>query len=276
MLIDSHHHLWQYSEEQYPWIGPEMSVLARDFWVEELRSLADENRMDGFVTVQARQSLAETEVLLALAEDEPLIKGVVGWLDLRSPELPAQLDRFGSAAKLKGVRHVVQDEPELDFILGDAFQQGVGQLSQYDLTYDILIFAKQLPAATKFAAAHPNLRLIVDHIAKPTIDGPDVDPIYSRLMRELASLPNVTCKFSGVATEVVGDWNIDSVRPYWDLMLDAFGPSRLMFGSDWPVCLLKTEYSRWLDVTRELTATLSETEQRQFYSETAQSAYKLQ
>ncbi|MEM6470865.1 MAG: amidohydrolase family protein [Planctomycetota bacterium] len=276
MLIDSHHHLWRYSAEQYPWIGDGMEVLAKDYWCEELQKIGEENAVEGFVTVQARQSLTETEILLTLAEHEPMMLGVVGWLDLRSPELPAQLERYGKQPMLKGVRHVVQDEPDPDFLLGDAFQAGVRRLQAYDLTYDVLIFARQLPAAVEFAANHDNLRLVLDHIAKPTIRGTSIDDDYVRLMRKLAGYSHVSCKFSGVVTEVRDEsWDIETIRPYWKLMLELFGPSRLMFGSDWPVCLLKSEYDRWLETVKQLASDLSESEREAIFSENAQRAYKL-
>lgn len=277
MLIDSHHHLWKYSAQQYPWISDQMSVLRRDFWSQDLQSIADENQIDGFVTVQARQSLAETETLLALAEEQPLIKGVVGWVDFASDQVERQLDAFADQPKLKGLRHVVQDEPDDRFILGENFNRGIRALVGRGLVYDVLIFSRQLGPSIEFVRSHENVSMVLDHIAKPTIHAGGVDPQWESAIRELASLPNITCKFSGVATEVADPtWDIHTVRPYWDTVLDAFGPSRLMYGSDWPVCLLRTEYGRWVDTVRTLADELSSDERDEFLGGTAKRIYHLE
>ena len=277
MLIDSHHHLWQYSPDQYPWINDQMAVLRRDFWTDELKQVASDHGVDGFVTVQARQSIAETETLLQLADSTPLIRGVVGWVDFRSPAVAEQLDRFADASKLKGLRHVVQDEPDDRFILGEDFNRGIRQLKSRGLVYDVLIFARQLDPAIEFVAAHEDIPMVLDHIAKPVIGESGIDADWQRGIDRLAALPNVTCKFSGVATEVVGEqWDDETVRPYWDKILEAFTPDRLMFGSDWPVCLLRTEYGRWLETVRRLAAPLSSSEQEKIFSTTAQRVYDLE
>ncbi|QDT04149.1 Amidohydrolase [Rubripirellula lacrimiformis] len=276
MLIDSHHHLWKYSAEQYGWIDESMSVLRRDFLGDELRQVAAESGVDGFVSVQARQTVQETEELLRIADNEPLIRGVVGWVPLADPNVGDALDRFEGVAKLKGIRHVVQDEPDDRFLLGADFNRGVSQLHDRGLVYDVLIFAKQLPAAIEFADLHTNLPMVLDHIAKPTIASAEFDQTWADHLRELARRPNLTCKFSGVATEVRdADWSIETIRPYWDVALEAFTPSRLMFGSDWPVCLLKTHHRRWLDTVRELAAELTADEQQAIFADNAIRAYSL-
>lgn len=276
MLIDSHHHLWKYSAEQYDWISEEMSVLRRDFWSEDLSLLSQDLGVDGFVSVQARQILAETDDLLKLAGTQPLIKGVVGWVDFRSEEVEDQLDRYAGNPKLKGLRHVVQDEPD-GFILGDAFNRGITHLVGRGLVYDVLIFAKQLADSIQFVKQHPQISMVLDHIAKPSVKAGAVDETWEREIRELAKLPNIVCKFSGVATEVTdATWDINTMRPYWDVALDAFSPDRLMFGSDWPVCLLRTEYKRWLDTVKELAGDLSNDEQQQFFGGTAKRIYHLE
>ncbi|WP_182867699.1 amidohydrolase family protein [Rhodopirellula sp. JC639] len=277
MLIDSHHHLWKYFAQQYPWISDQMSVLRHDFWTDELKTLADENGIDGFVSVQARQSLEETETLLALAESEPLIKGVVGWVDFASDQITAQLDRFADQGKLKGLRHVVQDEPDDRFILGADFNRGIRELAGRDLVYDVLIFARQLEPSIEFVRTHDDIPMVLDHIAKPTIKDGRVDAQWESQIRQIAALPNLACKFSGVVTEVVDScWDIETVRPYWDIVLDAFGPSRLMYGSDWPVCLLRTHYDHWLETVRSLAGELSSDEQEQFFGGTAKRIYHLE
>lgn len=277
MLIDSHHHLWKYSAEQYPWISDRMSVLRKDFWSDDLNSLSGEHGVDGFVTVQARQSLEETETLLTLAQSQPLIKGVVGWVDFASDEITEQLDRFAGNDNLKGLRHVVQDEPDDRFILGAAFNSGIRQLAGRDLVYDVLIFARQLESSIEFVRSHADIPMVLDHIAKPTIKDGELDAQWASQIREIAALPNLSCKFSGVVTEVRDTcWDIETIRPYWETVLEAFGPDRLMFGSDWPVCLLKSTYERWLEAVRSLAGELSSDEQEQFFGGTAKRIYHLE
>ena len=254
-----------------------MSVLRRDFWSADLQQIASENAVDGFVTVQARQSLKETETLLELANTQPLIKGVVGWVDFASPAVTEQLDRFSDQAKLKGLRHVVQDEPNDRFILGADFNRGIKALQGRNLVYDVLIFARQLAPSIEFVRNHPNIPMVLDHIAKPTIESAQVDPQWAAQIRELAALPNIACKFSGVATEVTcPSWDIDLIRPYWDTVLEAFTPSRLMYGSDWPVCLLRTDYQRWIQTVHSLASELSDSERNEFFGGTAKRVYHLE
>jgi L-fuconolactonase len=276
MLIDSHHHLWKYSADQYGWIGDHMSVLKRDFLTAELQAVAAESGVDGFVSVQARQIVEETVALLDIAATEPLIRGVVGWVPLADPQVSDVLDRFADAKNLKGVRHVVHDEPDDRFILGAEFNRGIDQLKGRGLVYDVLIFAKHLPASIEFIDHHPNLSMVLDHIAKPTISAAKFDDQWARNFREIAKRENLTCKFSGVVTEVRDDtWSTDTIRRYWDVALEAFTPKRLMFGSDWPVCLLKSSHKRWVDTVRELASRLSADEQADFFAGTAIRVYNL-
>lgn len=276
MLIDSHHHLWKYSAEEYGWINDQMSTLRRDFLGPELRQIAAESGVDGFVSVQARQVVEETQALLDIASGEPLIRGVVGWVPLADPDVATVLDRFADAALLKGVRHVVQDEPDDRFILGADFNRGIDQLKGRGLVYDVLIFARQLPASIEFVDHHRDLPMVLDHIAKPTITGGKFDQQWERDLRELAKRDNITCKFSGVVTEVRDDsWSIDTIRRYWEVALEAFTPQRLMFGSDWPVCLLKTGHAQWVKTVRQLASELSDQEQADFFANNAIRAYHL-
>jgi L-fuconolactonase len=276
MLIDSHHHLWTYSAEEYGWISDSMSVLRRDFMLEELRGVADQSGVDGFVAVQARQTIEETTDLIRFAAEEPLIRGVVGWVPLADAKVSKVLDRFAEDPKLKAVRHVVQDEPDDRFILGRDFNRGVSELAGRGLVYDILIFARQLPASIEFVDRHPDLEMVLDHIAKPTIASSQFDTDWEIHFRELAKRSNVTCKFSGVLTEVRDPaWSLETIRPYWDVALDSFTPKRLMFGSDWPVCLLRTGHRPWLETVRELAGELSVSEQADLFANTAIKAYHL-
>ncbi len=276
MLIDSHHHLWKYSTDQYGWISDQMLPLKTDFLLPELQQTAAESSIDGFVSVQARQSLQETDDLLAMAETEPLIAGVVGWVPLAAPGIGQTLERLGDQKFLKGVRHVVQDEEDDRFILGTDFNRGVSQLETHNLVYDVLIFAKQLPASIEFVDQHPNLQMVLDHIAKPTITADAFDNAWEINFRELAKRGNISCKFSGVVTEVRGEtWSIDQIQRYWDVALEAFTPDRLMFGSDWPVCLLKTGHTQWLETVQQLASDLSVTERNKIFSTNAIRDYNL-
>ena len=277
MLIDSHHHLWEYSTEEYGWINDEMAVLRQNFLIPELQQIADQSDVNGFVSVQARQSVAETETLLALANQEPLIQGVVGWVPLADPSVGEVLDRFTNEHLLKGIRHVVQDEPVDDFVLNADFNRGVAELSGRGLVYDLLIYARQLPASIDFVDRHPSLQMVLDHIAKPTIRGQVFDEEWAKNFRELAKRDNISCKFSGVVTEVRDEgWSVNQIRRYWDVALEAFTPKRLMFGSDWPVCLLKTGHTRWVETVRELASELSEHEQADFFAANAIRDYQLE
>ena len=277
MLIDSHHHLWKYSVDEYGWISDEMAPLKRDFLIPELQEIAKQSSVDGFVSVQARQTVEETDALLELATETPLIRGVVGWVPLADPKVAEVLDRYQDNPMLKGVRHVVQDEPDDRFILGAEFNRGIAELKGRNLVYDVLIFAKQLPASIEFVDHHANLPMVLDHIAKPTIYGAVFDEDWEKNFRELAKRDNISCKFSGVATEVRDQgWTINQIRRYWDVALEAFTPQRLMFGSDWPVCLLKTEHRRWVDAVRELASELSDDEQEAIFAKNAIRDYNLE
>lgn len=282
MLIDSHHHLWQYSPQEYPWISEEMPILRDDFLPEHLVQVSRTTGIDGFVTVQARQSVAETEALIEIAQHNDLVLGVVGWVPLADPNVGAELARLSQSRWLKGVRHVVQDEPDDRFMLRPDFNRGIAMLPEFGLVYDILIYARQLPAAIEMVDRHPNVQMVLDHIAKPEIRYDRFDTQWERDFRELAKRPNVACKFSGVVTEMQrrpapkGDaWDVDSIRRYWDVALEAFSPERLMFGSDWPVCLLRSPYSRWLETVGELSYDLQPQQRYAIFSSNAARVYRL-
>ncbi|QDT39272.1 amidohydrolase family protein [Stratiformator vulcanicus] len=276
MRIDAHHHLWKYDAEQYPWIDDEKSRLRQDFLTAELSEVARQSGIDGFVSVQARQTLEETDWLLGLANTEPLIQGVVGWVPLAESEAEQSLERLAENENLKGVRHVVQDEPD-DFLLRDDFSRGVALLPKFDLVYDILIFPRQLANAIAFVDRHPNVRFVLDHLAKPRISASTFDSDWGEHLQELATRDNVLgCKISGLVTEVAeAEWTEELIRPYWEFALGTFGVDRLMYGSDWPVCLLRSECDRWCQTCELFTAELTPDEQQKFWSENAQKAYRL-
>ncbi|MCW5983462.1 MAG: amidohydrolase family protein [Bryobacteraceae bacterium] len=273
--IDAHHHLWKYSAEEYPWIQAGMDALRRDFLVPDLVRVAAEAGIDATVAVQARQTLEETEWLLELASRHALIGGVVGWVPLTEPSAGADLERFARHPKLKGVRHVLHDEPDDSYMLRDDFNRGVSTLRDFGLVYDILIFERHLPQTIRFVDRHPQQVFILDHIAKPRIREGLLEP-WRRLMFELARRPNVYCKLSGVATEAAWSrWTPEQLRPYIDMALEAFGPRRLMFGSDWPVVLLTGPYRRWAAVAEAALGSLSAAERERVMGGTALEVYRL-
>jgi L-fuconolactonase len=273
--LDSHQHFWRYRAEDYGWIGEQEGALKRDFLPADLATELEQAGFDGCVAVQARQSLVETEWLLELADENPFIRGVVGWVDLRSPDLPAQLERLASRPRLRGVRHVVQDEPDDEFMLRGDFLRGIEGLGQRDLAYDILIFPRHLRVARELVSRFPGQRFILDHMAKPLIREGALEPWESDL-RALAALPNVACKVSGLVTEADWRrWTPGDLRPYVHTVLDAFGAERLMIGSDWPVCTLAASYSEAVGAMTACLDGLSGNEQALVLGENAQSWYRI-
>ncbi len=275
MKIDSHHHFWKFDPIEYSWMNEDMGVLKRDYGPTELKKEIDEAGIDGVVSVQASQTLAETDALLDYAAKEDFIKGVVGWFPLAEENVVEVIALYADKRFLKGVRHVVQDEPDDRFILGEDFNRGVSRLKEFGLVYDILIYERQLAPSIEFVDRHPNLVFVLDHVAKPRIRDNAMKP-WADLMRQMAERPNVYCKLSGMATE--GDWENwteEQLVRYAEVALEAFGSQRLMFGSDWPVALLAVEYQRWVAIVDDFISTLSEDEQAAIWGETAARAYKL-
>jgi len=284
--VDAHHHLWRYTAEEYGWIDEPMRTLRRDFLPAELQREAAGAGVGATIAVQARQTLEETEWLLGLAAESAraqgssqsgLIAGVVGWAPLAAPEFPTVLDglRAGeNAAWLKGLRHVVQAEPA-GFLDGEAFNRGIAALAGTELVYDILIVARQLAEATRFVDRHPRQSFVLDHIAKPEILHDGFAP-WSAALRELARRENVCCKLSGMVTEADWSaWSADSLRPYFDTVLEAFGPARLMAGTDWPVLTVACSYAGWWQVLEQWTAPLSAAERAAIEGATAARVYTL-
>jgi L-fuconolactonase len=276
-VIDSHHHFWQYTVREYGWINDSMAVLRRDFLPDDLRKVTAAAGVDGVISVQARQTLTETDWLLDLAEraeNARFILGVVGWVPLISERVSVELDRLVDRKKLLAVRHVLQDEPS-EYLARDDFNRGIGLLRQLGLRYDILIYERQLQAAIELVDRHPRQTFVLDHIAKPRIAAGEISPWRER-MHDLARRPNIYCKISGMVTEAdPRAWTPSQLRPYLETALEAFGPRRLMMGSDWPVCLLACDYGRWQNVVRDFIGTLSPDEQRRILGDTAREAYGL-
>lgn len=275
MLIDTHHHLWEYNHRDYVWMSGEMASLRRNFLVPELEAVMREAGVDGTVVVQARQSAQETEWLLGLAERNPFIQGVVGWVPLCAPEAARELDRLALRPELKAVRHVLHDEPDDLYMLRADFNRGIALLKDRNLVYDILIFERHLPQTIEFVDRHPRQLFVLDHIAKPRIKEGVLSP-WKESLRELARRQNVYCKVSGMATEADWkNWNAGQLKPYFDVVLSAFGAYRLMFGSDWPVLTLAGDYNRWVNTFRSFIAELSPEEQESICSRTAKTVYSL-
>jgi L-fuconolactonase len=274
-MLDSHHHFWRYDPVEYGWISGSMAQLRRDFLPADLKPEIDAVGIDGAVSVQARQSIDETRWLLELAAQHDFIRGVVGWVPLVSPNVATVLEPLAANPKLKAVRHVLQDEPDPDFMLRSDFNEGIWPLERFGLVYDILIFERQLPQTIRFVDRHPRQIFVLDHIAKPRIRDHLMSP-WQQNIRELAHRENVYCKLSGVTTEADWQgWTAGQIQPYLETAIEAFGPRRLMFGSDWPVCLLACKYANWHRVVRDFTRLLSPAEQGRIFGETAIEAYKL-
>ncbi len=254
-----------------------MSVLKRDFGPAELEPLCAAGGISGVLSVQASQSLIETERLIQFAETEALVLGVVGWVPLATSSVSADLERLAMSPWLKGIRHVVQDESDPGFLQGSAFNAGIRAMKQFELLYDLLIYPWQLPVTIQFVDEHPAQPFVLNHIAKPAIDSAKYDSDWEENVRELAKREHVVgCKFSGIVTEVRdAEWSVESLRRYWDVVVEEFGFERLMFGSDWPVILLRSEYLRWVEAVGNLLEPYSDSEKRRFWGENACRVYKL-
>ncbi len=227
-----------------------MAALRRDFLPHDLKPELERNNFQASVAVQARQTLEETHWLLDLAECSPWILGVVGWIDLRSPDVRSQLKAFARNPKLVGVRHIVQSEPDDRFLLQPDFLRGVSVLKEFDLTYDLLIYPKHLPVAAEFVQRFPHQRFVLDHLAKPPIRNGKIDP-WAQGISRLAAFPNVFCKLSGLVTEADWQhWKPEHIIPFLDVAFESFGPDRLMIGSDWPVCLVAASYGKTVAIVK--------------------------
>jgi L-fuconolactonase len=250
MPIDAHQHFWMYSPAEYDWIDDSMAMLRRDFLPDDFKPVLESNDFHASVAVQARQTLEETRWLLELAERSPWILGVIGWADLRSPDIRSQLNVITRNPKLVGIRHIVQSEPDDRFLLQPDFLRGISVLEEFDLAYDILIYTKQLPVAAEFVERFPRQRFVLDHLAKPPIKSGNIDS-WAQGISRLAAFPNVFCKLSGLVTEANWQhWSPEQITPFLDVAFESFGPDRLMIGSDWPVCLVAASYAKAVEVIK--------------------------
>ena len=246
--IDSHQHFWQYNPAEHSWMTDAMQLLKQDFMPADISPLLNQIGFDGCIAVQARQSIEETNWLLKLANENDFIKGVVGWVDLRSHHINQVLSDYANQKKLLGVRHVVHDEADDNFMLQPTFQNGIAALKEFNLTYDLLLFSKHIPVALQLVDKFPEQPFVLDHIAKPFINKKEMSP-WKEDLKELAKHPNVFCKLSGMVTEAKwNEWKEDDFKQYLDVVTESFGTKRLMIGSDWPVCTLSGNYSTTMSV----------------------------
>jgi len=275
MRIDAHQHFWVYDARQYDWIDDSMAALRREFLPDALQPELERAGFQGCIAVQARQTTEETRWLLELAESSPFILGVVGWVDLQSPDVRLQLQAFARNPKLVGVRHIVQGERDERFLLRPEFLRGISVLEEFDLAYDILIYSKHLPVAAEFVRQFPRQRFVLDHLAKPLIKSGSLQP-WERGIRELASVSNVFCKLSGLVTEADWQhWKPEHMAPYLDVAFECFGAERLMIGSDWPVCTVAASYARAMGVVKDYIGRQSMQAQEAILGGNAQRFWKL-
>jgi len=275
MKIDSHQHFWRYDPVRDAWITDDMAVLKHDFLPDQLARELDTNGIDASVAVQADQSENETLFLLELAEKNRRIAGVVGWVDLLSPRVSERLERFSHFEKLRGFRHIAQTERDDRFLVREDFVKGVAQLRQFGFTFDILIYAKQLPAAIELVSHLPEQRFVIDHLAKPEIKAKNID-LWAKQMCQIAQNQSVFCKVSGLVTEADWhNWKPEDFKPYLDVAFEAFGADRLMFGSDWPVCLLAATYRQVKQIIDDYVKGFSEADKAKIFGDNAIRFYSL-
>ncbi len=275
MRIDAHQHFWKFDPVRDSWITDEMVVIKKDFLPKDFENHLKQNDFDGSVVVQCDQSEAENEFLLHAANENNFIKGIVGWVDLQSSNVEERLSHYNGFKKLKGFRHVLQGETDRELMLKESFMNGVGKLEQFDFTYDILVYADQLKYIPKFVGAFPDQKFVVDHIGKPEIKDKKLEDWKKDIM-QIAKHENVYCKISGMVTEADWqNWENEDFIPYIEIILDAFSIERVMYGSDWPVCLVAASYEDTLGIAREYFSSLSKTEQDMFFGRTAVEFYNL-
>lgn len=273
-IIDTHQHFWKYDAVQYDWITEDMSVIRRDFLPDNLADVLKDNQVDGSVAVQANQTEEETEWLVKMAAENDFIAGVVGWVDLRSSSIEERLHYFSQYKKLKGFRHVLQGE-DPSFMLQKDFLNGIGKLNQFHFTYDLLVFPHHLNNVLDLVKQFPHQRFVIDHLAKPLIREKNIEE-WKLNLQQVSRQPHVYCKLSGMVTEADWkNWTTADLVPYIDAVVDSFGTDRIMFGSDWPVCLVASSYEKWLQVIKDYFASFTKEEQEKVFSKNAIQFYHL-
>jgi L-fuconolactonase len=275
ITIDSHQHFWKYDPVKHDWIGDDMAVIRRDFLPEHLEPVLQENDVQGCVAVQADQSMEETDFLLGLSKEHDFIKGVVGWTDLQSPAIEASLSAYAQFSALKGFRHILQGERQRDLCLQPSFLNGISLLDKYNFSYDILILPDQLRFIPELVSRFPHQRFVIDHLAKPGIKAGDIDN-WKRDIEHVAQYENVHCKISGMVTEAdLHNWKSEDFIPYIDVVLNAFSIKRVMYGSDWPVCLAAGNYTEVIHIVRSCFSSFTTNEQDLFFGKNAIDFYHL-
>jgi len=275
MKIDAHQHFWLYNEKEFDWIDDDMSELKRDFLPEDLKARLTSIHFDGSIVVQARQSLEETKWLLELAQKFDFIKGVVGWVDLCSPDITKQLKQFANNPFLKGVRHVIHDEADDQFMLREEFQRGISVLKDFNLTYDLLLFPKHIPYALQLIEKFPEQLFVLDHIGKPDIKNKEIS-FWKENLTKLAEYKNVYVKVSGMVTEADWkNWRKEDFKAYLDIVFHAFGPERVMIGSDWPVCTVSDSYEAVMEIVLDYVKQFASGYESQILGENCSRFYSL-
>ena len=275
MVIDSHQHFWKYEPVKHSWIDDDMSVIRRDFSPSDLAKVYQENSIDGCVAVQADQTQEETGFLIDLASINNFIKGIVGWVDLRAENIENVLEKYSTDKIVKGFRHVVQGEADHNFLLRPNFSRGISLLEKHNFTYDILVFPHQLGSVLEFVKKFPHQKFVIDHIAKPYIKDGYFEG-WATMMTAIGKHKNVSCKMSGMVTEAdFNTWSPEQIHPYMDTVLEAFGSKRILFGSDWPVCLVAGNYSKIKKLTTDFISQLSKIEQNSIMGNNAIEFYNL-
>ena len=275
-IIDSHQHFWRVGRFDYPWMTPEVDLLCRDYLPGMLEPILQRNHVAQTVLMQASNSVAETLWLLELADENSFVAGVVGWVDLQDEGVGRQLDEFAAHAKFKGVRHLVESEPADDWLTQAGVIRGLQELAKRELTYDLLVHTRHLKHAAEAVRHCPDTRFVIDHMAKPPIKSREIEE-WARELKPLAAFPNVSCKLSGLVTESNwSNWRVDDLKPYAETALEHFGPERMMFGSDWPVCLLAAPYERVLDAFQKLLSELSDGDRELIFATNASQFYRIE
>lgn len=273
--IDAHQHFWKYNTKDYVWIDDRMEILKRDYLPDDLAKEQRKSGYTGSITIQARQTEQENEFLLKLAENNPGIKGIVGWVDIQADNVEEYLNYYSKFEKFCGVRHVIHDEPDIDFMLNPAFINGMSKLQKYGLTYDILIFTQHMPNTIKLFGKFPGQKFVIDHIGKPLIKDKILEP-WDKYMQILGDFPNVYCKLSGMVTEAeLNNWKPSDFKPYIDIVYEAFGEDRMMIGSDWPICKLAGEYTRVMKIVENYFSSFPEDIQEKIFSGNCMDFYNI-
>lgn len=275
MKIDAHQHFWEFDPVRDGWITEDMAVIQKDFMPDDLRPVLQQNGFDGCIAVQAHQSEEQTNFLMGLANGADFVKGVVGWVDLQAATIEERLEHFSGHKIIKGFRHVLQGEPQRDLMLQPDFARGIGLLKKYNFTYDLLIFPDQLKFCKELVAGFPAQKFVIDHMAKPPIKLKRIDD-WKVDIHAAAQYENLYCKLSGIVTEADWKgWTKEAIYPYLDVVLEAFGPNRIMFGSDWPVCLVAASYGQVSGLMKDYFSSFTQNEQDRFFGGNAVEFYKL-